>query len=224
MTKAKAVVASYVGVVALASVIFLAAGRLQFGPGLLYLALAVLGTTLTHALARQDSTLAADRANQAQQGQEWDRRLLRGYFLLSIAMFAVSGLDAGRYGWSGEVPPLVTGVGVVAMVLGQLLFAVARRENAFFSSTVQIDRERGQTVCASGPYRWIRHPGYLGMLLSLLAFPLVLGSYWSLVPALPAAALLVVRTVLEDRFLAQNLPGYREYAARTRWRLLPGVF
>jgi protein-S-isoprenylcysteine O-methyltransferase Ste14 len=108
--------------------------------------------------------------------------------------------------------------------LGQTLFAVAKRENAFFSSTVRIQTERGHQVCDNGLYRVVRHPGYLGMLISLLAFPLVMNSYWAFVPAAIGATLLVVRTVLEDRFLINDLPGYREYANTTRWKLLPGLF
>lgn len=110
------------------------------------------------------------------------------------------------------------------MVLGQLLFAMAMRENKFFSSTVRLQSERGHRVCDTGLYRFVRHPGYLGMLLSQLSFPLVLGSYWAFVPVGGAVVLLVVRTLLEDRFLLQSLPGYVGYAARTKWRLVPMLF
>jgi protein-S-isoprenylcysteine O-methyltransferase Ste14 len=108
--------------------------------------------------------------------------------------------------------------------LGQVLFAVAKRENDYFSSTVRIQAERGHQVCDTGLYRFVRHPGYLGMLMSLLAFPLVMNSYWAFVPAGIAASVLVVRTVLEDRFLVKELPGYADYTNTTRSKLLPGVF
>jgi protein-S-isoprenylcysteine O-methyltransferase Ste14 len=136
----------------------------------------------------------------------------------------MAGLDSGRFGWTGDVPVGVTVAGAILMLLGQTLFAVAKRENAFFSSTVRIQTERGHQVCDQGLYRVVRHPGYLGMLISLLAFPLVMNSYWAFVPAAIGATLLVVRTVLEDRFLINDLPGYREYANTTRWKLLPGLF
>jgi protein-S-isoprenylcysteine O-methyltransferase Ste14 len=141
-----------------------------------------------------------------------------------VVTFVTAGLDSGRFGWSGDVPLIVTVSGVALMLAGQILFALAKRENEFFSSTAAIQTERGHRVCETGPYRWIRHPGYLGMLLSLLAFPLVLQSYWAFVPAFVGALLLIARTVLEDRFLMERLAGYGPYAARTRWRLLPGVF
>ena len=110
------------------------------------------------------------------------------------------------------------------MLLGQVLFAVAKRENVHFSSTVRIQVERGHQVCDTGLYRFVRHPGYLGMLTSQLAFPLVMNSYRAFVPAGIGASVLVVRTVLEDRFLVEHLPGYADYTNRTRNKLLPGLF
>lgn len=79
-------------------------------------------------------------------------------------------------------------------------------------------------MCDAGLYRLIRHPGYLGMLISLLAFPLVINSYWSFVPAVLGAAVLVLRTTLEDRYLSDHLQGSADYATRTRWRLMPIIF
>lgn len=224
MNKSRAILASYVGVVLYASVIFIAAGRLAYWQGLLYLTLALVGTTLTHVLAKPGSNLTAQRADEASEGEAWDKRLLGLHPLVSIIMFAVAGLDSGRFGWTGEVPLGVTLAGVVLMLLGQTIFAVARRQNEFFSSTVRIQDERGHRVCDTGLYGQVRHPGYLGMLISLLAFPLVLNSYWSFIPAVLGAAILVVRTVLEDRYLTDRLQGYAEYTTRTRWRLVPMVF
>lgn len=224
MTRAKAIIGSYVGVLVLAAPVFLGAWKLVYWQGLLYVGVALAGTTLNHLLVREGSDLTVDRASRAQEGQDWDKRVLGAYFLASVVTFAVAGLDSGRFGWSGQVPIWVAIAGVVLMLVGQVLFALAKRENAFFSSTVRIQDERGHKVCDTGLYRFVRHPGYLGMLLSLLAFPLVMQSFWAFIPASVGVLLLVVRTRLEDRFLEERLPGYVEYAARTRWRLIPGVF
>jgi protein-S-isoprenylcysteine O-methyltransferase Ste14 len=124
--------------------------------------------------------------------------------VVNLVTFLTAGLDSGRFGWSGRVPPGVTVAGVALMFTGQVLFALAKRENAFFSSTVRIQAERHHRVCDTGSYRLVRHPGYLGMLISLVAFPLVMNSYWALIPTLLAAALLVVRTILEDRLSSAN--------------------
>jgi len=222
--KARAIVASYVGVLLYAALVFLGAGKIAYWQGLLYVALALVGTTLSHILVPAASTITADRFREAQAGRDWDRQLLRWFFLINVVTFLTAGLDSGRFGWTGYVPLIVTVTGVVLMLSGQVLFAVAKRENAFFSSTVRIQTERGHRVCDTGLYRFVRHPGYLGMLMSLLAFPLVLNSYWALVPAGVGAALLVIRTILEDRFLVEELPGYKDYADRTRWKLIPVLF
>lgn len=224
MTRANATVRSYIGVLVFAVPIFLGAGRLLYWQGLLYVGVALAGTTLNHVLVREDTDTTVDRAARANEGEAWDKRILGAIFLVSVVTFAIAGLDSGRLGWSGPVPSWVAAAGVVLMLIGQGVFAVAKRENAFFSSTVRIQTDRGHRVCDTGPYRFVRHPGYLGLLLAQLAFPLVLESWWAFVPASVGVILLVVRTHLEDRFLAKELQGYTEFAARTRWRLLPGVF
>lgn len=223
MGTTRAIIASYVGVLVYAGLIFLGAGRIAYWQGLLYLVLALVGTTLNHLLVPAGSTLTADRVRDAHAGQDWDKRLLGAFFLINVVTFVIAGLDSGRFGWTGHVPLAVTVAGAALMLAGQLLFALAKRENAFFSSTVRIQSERGHRVCDSGLYRIVRHPGYLGMLISLLAFPLVTNSYWAFAPVAIGVAMLTVRTVLEDRFLVDQLPGYRDYTSRTRWKLLPGL-
>jgi len=220
----KAIIASYVGVLLFAGLVFLGAWKAAYWQGFLYLVLALVGVTLSHVLVPAGSTITVDRAREIQAGRDWDRRLLGAYFLVNIVTFLVAGMDSGRFRWTPDIPVGVTVAGAVLMLVGQVLFALAKRENAFFSSTVRIQAERGHQVCDTGLYRVVRHPGYLGMLTSLLAFPLVMNSYWAFVPAGIGAALLVVRTVLEDRFLVEELPGYTDYANKTRSRLLPGLF
>jgi protein-S-isoprenylcysteine O-methyltransferase Ste14 len=224
MGKTKAIIASYAGVLLYASLVFLGALKIAYWQGLLYVVLALVGTTLSHILVPAGSTITADRAREAKAGRDWDRRLLGAYFLVNVVTFLTAGLDSGRFHWTGDVPVGVTVAGAALMLSGQVLFAVAKRENAFFSSTVRIQTERGHQVCDTGLYRLVRHPGYLGMLTSQLAFPLVMNSYWAFVPASIGAALLAVRTVLEDRFLVEELPGYKDYTNRTRWKLLPALF
>lgn len=224
MSRSKAILASYFGVLFCAAFIFLGAWRLYYWQGLLYVGVALVGTTLSHLLVRKDSDITEERASRAGAGEKWDRQILGAHFLVTLVMFLIAGLDSGHFGWSGAVPLQVAIGGVLLMLAGQVLFALAKRENDFFSSTTRIQSERGHRVCETGLYRFVRHPGYLGMLLSLLAFPLVLESYFSFIPAFVGALLLIARTVLEDRFLTERLAGYTEYASRTRWRLLPGVF
>lgn len=208
----------------IASIIFIAGGKLLYWQALLYLGLAVLGTTITHVLAPQASNLAAYRANTIKTGESWDRRIVGVYFLLTIVTFVIAGLDSGRFGWSGHLPLDATIIGSVVMVIGQLFFALARRENAFFTSTVQIETHRPHTVCMTGPYRVIRHPGYLGMAISIVGFPLVIGSYWAYVPVVLSVITLLLRVQREDGFLQDRLTGYREYASMVTYKLIPFIW
>ena len=114
--------------------------------------------------------------------------------------------------------------GLVVFVLGMGLMTWAMIVNNFFSLVVRIQKDRGHTVVSSGPYAYVRHPGYIGGILFQLATPVMLGTLWALVPAGLAACLIVIRTVLEDKTLQAELDGYKDYAARVRYRLLPGVW
>lgn len=224
MTLHKAILATYLGVLVYAGVAFVGAGTLRYWQGWLYLVLAVVGLTISHALMPRGSDLTVRRARDMGLGQPWDKRLLRVLFIVTLLMLLVAGMDSGRFHWSGPLPGWLAVAGAALMVAGQILFALAKRQNAFFSSTVQIQTERGHRVCDTGLYSLVRHPGYLGLLVSLSAFPWVMGSSWSFIPAATAAALLVLRTVLEDRFLQSALVGYRDYAAKTRYKIVPGIF
>jgi protein-S-isoprenylcysteine O-methyltransferase Ste14 len=156
--------------------------------------------------------------------KSWDRWiavLAGGVF--PIVSWIVAGLDF-RFGWTEPLPLAVHLGGSLVMVLGFALFLWALASNAFFAEGVRIQTERGHTVATGGPYRYVRHPGYSGAMLAMVASPILLGSPWALIPALISAALYVVRTSLEDKMLKVELPGYDEYARRTRYRLVPGIW
>ena len=100
----------------------------------------------------------------------------------------------------------------------------AMRENAFLSDVVRIQEDRGHTVCTTGPYRYVRHPMYVGVILIMICFPFSLGSLYTLIPAFIIVILFFIRTALEDKTLLEELPGYKEYAQRVRHRLIPGIW
>ncbi len=122
------------------------------------------------------------------------------------------------------MPLAVHAAGLIAYVLGMGLAMRALVVNRFFSPVIRIQVERGHRLITGGPYRFVRHPGYAGMLLSFLGSGLVLGSWWSFLPLIPALVLILRRTILEDRHLREHLEGYVGYAERVRSRLLPGVW
>jgi protein-S-isoprenylcysteine O-methyltransferase Ste14 len=155
--------------------------------------------------------------------QRWDRVLAAFYTLVGPAILVIGGLDQ-RFGWSGSFPLTVPVVAGVVMALGYGLFSWAMASNPFFSTVVRIQTDRGHTVATGGSYRFVRHPGYAGGLATILATPFLLGSWPALIPAGALVGILIVRTILEDRTLHRELPGYVEYAGRVRYRLLPGLW
>ena len=170
--------------------------------------------------------LTAERQNmeKVQNAKAWDK-VLAPLMAVSISypMVIVAGLDH-RYHWSPEFPLWLSVTGFILIAFGYTFAAWAVVENRFFSSVVRIQTERGHEVCDSGPYRFVRHPGYAGNILPLFGIVLALGSVWTLIPAAVATIISVIRTVLEDQTLQDELPGYQDYVRRVRYRLIPGVY
>lgn len=208
--------------------LFGGAGRLDWGAAWILLGLYVLQQLTTGlGLWRIAPDLLRERADAREQAgvKGWDR-LLAGFgaVYLPLLTWLVAGLDL-RNGWTAEPLPVVLPVlGMLVMALGMALTTWAMLSNAYFSGLVRIQSDRGHQVQTGGPYRIVRHPGYVGAILYDLGAPLLLGSWWALIPSGLAALLMIVRTALEDRTLRAELPGYTDYAGRTRWRLLPGVW
>jgi protein-S-isoprenylcysteine O-methyltransferase Ste14 len=175
--------------------------------------------------ARRNPDLIAERAHYMQQENivPWDKLLALLLAIVTIAVMLVAGLDE-IYHWSPSYGPLIKLGSLIAILLGYALSSYAFIENRFFSGTVRIQADRGHKVISSGPYHWIRHPGYAGGLLTYLVTPLLLDSYWLYLPIVCLVILVIVRTYLEDRYLQIELEGYREYAMQVRYRLLPGLW
>ncbi|SLN72969.1 Isoprenylcysteine carboxyl methyltransferase (ICMT) family protein [Roseovarius gaetbuli] len=175
---------------------------------------------------RRHPGLTAERQNieNFQNAKAWDK-VLAPLMAVSIVvpLVIVAGLDH-RYHWSPEFPLWVNAVGFILIALGYFLGAWSLAENRFFYSVVLIQTDRGHVVCDSGPYRFVRHPAYAGSIFPLFGIVLALDSVWTLFPVAAATIITVLRTVLEDRTLKEELPGYRDYARRVRYRLLPGIF
>jgi protein-S-isoprenylcysteine O-methyltransferase Ste14 len=170
--------------------------------------------------------ITAKRQNKEcfQSAKTWDK-VLAPLMAVSVVfpMVIVAGLDH-RYNWSLEFPLGLSVVGFILISLGYAFAAWALAENRFFYSVVVIQTDRGHVVCDGGPYRFVRHPGYTGSILPLFGIVLALGSVWALIPAAVASIIAVIRTVLEDQTLQEGLPGYRDYARRVRFRLIPGIY
>ncbi|MCP4964515.1 MAG: isoprenylcysteine carboxylmethyltransferase family protein [bacterium] len=175
---------------------------------------------------RRHPGLLAERQDleKVQSAKAWDK-VLAPLMALSVSfpLVIVAGLDH-RFGWSPVFPLWLIVLGFLLISLGYAFAAWAFIENRFFSSVVRIQVDRGHVVCDSGPYRIVRHPGYAGSSLALPGMVLALVSMWTLIPAAVALIIAVIRTVLEDQTLQDELPGYRDYARRVRYRLMPGIY
>ncbi len=175
---------------------------------------------------RRHPGLLAERQNmeKVQSAKVWDK-VLAPLMALSVSfpLVIVAGLDH-RFGWSPEFPLWLIVLGFLLISLGYAFATWALIENRFFSSVVRIQADRGHVVCDSGPYRIVRHPGYAGIMLALPGMVLALGSIWTLIPVVVALIIAAIRTVLEDQTLQDELPGYRDYARRVRYRLIPGIY
>ena len=170
--------------------------------------------------------MLAERENieNIQNAESWDR-VLAPLMAVSIGfpLVIVAGLDH-RFNWSPEFPLWLMMIGFIMILLGYAFASWALAENRYFSSVVRIQTDRGHEVCDSGPYRFVRHPGYIGSIIPPFGIVLALGSLWTLIPAIVALIITVIRTVLEDRTLQEELPGYRDYAQRVRFRFIPGIY
>ena len=218
---------SIIGVIGYALILFLAAGRIDWLWGWVFIA----GITLVIAahpliLIPRHPDLLAEREKGLRDKRVlvWDKWVAGlGAGVFPVASWVIAGLDL-RFGWTGPKGLGFHIAGLGLTLAGYMLFLWAMASNPFFSEGVRIQSDRGHHVAEAGPYRYVRHPGYSGAILTHIGAPLLLGSLWALTAGLAAAAMYVLRTGLEDRFLQKELPGYQDFTERTRYRLLPRVW
>jgi len=204
------------------AITFIGAGRIDYWQGWIYNGLNIIFLLMSYFLLPRE--LIEERLRPKEGMKKWDKI----YYIVStpvyFAILIISILDGGRFDWEPRIPILVVIIGVVVYTIGQIIILWAKKVNKFFSTVVRIQKDRGQIVCKDGPYRFVRHPGYLGGLLYIIVTPFVLSSFWGLIPAVIAVVLLFIRTYLEDKTLQRELEGYTDYTNEARYRLLPGIW
>lgn len=187
----------------------------------------IAGFVISRMLARRKHPdILAERSDSfsRKDAKPWDRFLAPAMAFGGAILLVIAGLEE-RFGWSPIAFNLSVKIAaIILLILAYLFSSWALIENAFFSGIVRVQKDRGHSVCDSGPYRFLRHPGYAGTLLSYLCMPLILDSAWAFIATGLLFIVTIARTALEDQTLKNELPGYRAYAERVKHRLFPGLW
>lgn len=219
----KRVVGILFGTVTSVIVLFGVAGTVAWWNAWVFLVYMMLIGAYTQRLVKKSPGLAEERRTASIKAKKWDLKIVRLLNLALPVMLFVAAIDI-RFRLLPSVPVSASIAALITMAPAALLTYHAISVNIFFSSHVRIQAERGHVVVTTGPYRFVRHPGYTGSILFNLLVPVALGSWFAFVPGIGTAVLLVYRTVKEDRVLMEELHGYTYYAKQVRHRLIPGIF
>ncbi len=206
--------------------LFISAGTLNWTGAWVYVGYSLLVSVLTiyGGPLKLDSGLIEERIITKKPGaQRWDKVIVRILLGIGFLIYVVAGLDH-RWKWTHPMPEWVTWTGIFLLLVSTAWTIWAMKVNLFFSTIVRLQTERGHHVATTGPYQFVRHPGYTGSLLINLGLPLLLGSLWALIPSTLTSLGLVIRIIPEDRFLHRELEGYADYAKKVKWKLVPGVW
>ena len=206
-----------------AAILFAAAGTLSWPAAWIYVAIRVVALAIGAVIIiRENPEIINERGRMPSNTKEFDKVFAVVYTPLVLLLPLVAGLDY-RFGWS-DMPLWLNVAGFIGYIPAAIFPYWAMLVNNYLTTTVRIQEERGHQVVTDGPYRYVRHPMYVGLILGAIAMPLLLGSWWALIPGILTVVAAVWRTGREDAVLQEELPGYAEYAQRTRYRLLPGVW
>jgi protein-S-isoprenylcysteine O-methyltransferase Ste14 len=202
--------------------LFLLAGTIKYWQAWIYLAVGAASSVAVTLHIMKDPILLENRTKAGPTAEQRPiQKIIVAYLAIpGIAAFIVPGLDH-RFGWS-SVPLWLSIIGDIMIIVAMWMVYLVFKENSYGSATVEITQD--QEVISTGPYAIVRNPMYSSAAVYFIGMTLALGSYWGLIPAILTILGLVWRLFDEEKFLAQNLSGYRDYCAKVRWHLIPGVF
>jgi protein-S-isoprenylcysteine O-methyltransferase Ste14 len=205
-------------------ILFISAGRINYWQGWFYATICIISVFLNSFALKNKDELAAERSGVKSGTKSWDKIILGLSAVTLIIIYIVAGLDSGRFQWSPRFHWGINALGAILILLGEVIFLMAQKQNRFFSSLMRIQTDRGHTVCDTGIYKIVRHPAYSGNIITAIGIPLILGSVWGFIPSVVSIFLIIIRTSLEDKTLIDELEGYRDYTSRTRYRLFPFIW
>lgn len=191
MEKVKLLVTGFVTNLVFSAILFLCAGRINYTQGWIFLAMNIFSTLMNYYAIHKNSELINERSKPGEGVKSWDKLILGLSALTYVITLVIAGLDSGRFLWTMNFNWAISISGVILSIIGQILFLTARNQNKFFSSVMRIQKDRGHVLCDTGLYKIVRHPGYLGMGISLTGIPLITTSVWSTIPTLIAIILLL---------------------------------
>ena len=208
----------------LAALLFLPAGTLDWPQawvfiltiGLYFLIYVIWGI-------RKDPEQTQERSQMAANVKCWDKIIMGVYTVLLPTVFIVAGFDVGRFSWS-TTPLVAQGVGWIGLIIGAAVIFWTVRTNTYLSRYAHIQDDRGHEIVISGPYRCVRHPMYLGILILFICIGPALSSLFALIPSAIIDMLFIIRTAKEDKMLQEELEGYQAYSQKVRYRVIPGVW
>jgi len=207
----------------IALALFLPAGTIFWLQGWIYIAIMItFSTILITYLTKKDPGLLKARA-KTKATESWDKKLGFIGTPFYILMYILPGFDAVRFHWS-NLPLYVSIIGFIGMIIAVTLFSLVLRENAYLSRVIEIQEERGHKVITTGPYRIVRHPMYVAVIVLYISHCIALGSLFALIPCAVIIITIILRTIREDKMLHEQLEGYKEYAQKTRYKLIPGIW
>ncbi len=212
------------GIAVMSAAFVLIAGRWDYVQGWVLIGFYVITMPFMYYVFRGKQDLMKERRKPGPGVKLWDRFIVQILKLLLVGTYVIAILDTGRYLWSPTLPVWMYVVAYMVYIVASAIPMWATSVNNYFSSHVRIQKDRGHKVVDTGPYAYIRHPGYAFMIIGAPATALIFGSMWALIPALLQVPIIVIRTALEDKTLQEELPGYKEYAKRVPYRLMQHVW
>jgi len=229
MLSLKGLMDLFASLIFLSVILFVPAGGLDWPMAWVLIGVVLACMTLNMVVLLQKNPAALDERVRLESfrvesgAKKWDLLVICIFAFSTLATFVVAGLDY-RYGRLVDHPFWLPALAVTGAIVGDLLFLWAMTVNPFCSKVVRIQKERDHQVISTGPYRYVRHPGYVGWFLMWSAPPLILGSVWAFVPTGLSLGLIILRTYLEDRTLVEELNSYKDYAVSVPYRLIPGIW
>jgi protein-S-isoprenylcysteine O-methyltransferase Ste14 len=218
------IIRSFISIIVIGVAIFALAGRLDYWQGWLFFSTFPILMTAFGVFFTKKQNLIQERIRPGPGIKWWDKIVFAVHVPLSFSVSLLAALDAGRFHWSPQLPIVLYAVVFVLILTSYCIIYWAMWTNDFFSSRVRIQTDRGHYVVTEGPYRYVRHPGYVGLIIFMPASALLLGSLYALIPAAIDIFLLIIRTYLEDLTLQKELSGYADYTKQVRFRLIPCIW